>query len=197
MSTDHPGLHLSNSNFEDFYNQYWKLLYTTALMKTGSEADSFDIVQELFIHIWEKRDTIAIKTSIEAYLLTSLKNRIYNYFRNNGVSERIKEDYGRFIDSLFTEQPTAVPEQEALHTIAEKAIETAIAQLPEKMRYIFKENKYHQKTIQQLAAELNISTQTVKNQLVKAQHKIGDYLKQHQPLFAGFVVYAVSSHTVL
>lgn len=181
----HSNLAISNINFNEFYNQYWKLLYTTAFAKTGSHADSVDLVQELFIHLWEKRDTIEVKESLDAYLLSSLRNRILNHFRNNGIKEKIREDYARFVDAVISPK-TEFTEQEELHTIAEEAIHKALELLPEKMKYIFEQNKYHHKTIRQLSEELNIAPQTVKNQLTKAQQRLGDYLKEHKLLFACF-----------
>lgn len=167
---------LSFPDFEKFYNRYWKLLYTTAFAKTGDHADSVDIVQELFIHLWENRATFRIKESMEAYLLTSLRNRILNHFRNNGVREKVREDYARFVDALVSNK---LAEDEPLRQMAEEAVQQAVEQLPEKMKYILVQNKFHQKSIQQLAEELNIAPQTVKNQLTKALHRIEYLLRQH------------------
>src|SRR5688500_7406868 len=100
MEMQHSDLDLSSVDFEVFYNRHWKLLYATAFSKTDSHQETFDIVQELFINIWEKRNTIKVKGSMEAYLLRSLRNRIYNHFRNNGIKEKIEQDYSRFVDSL-------------------------------------------------------------------------------------------------
>lgn len=169
---------LPGADFENFYNRYWKLLYTTALSKTGDHADSVDIVQELFIHIWENRDIIRVQGSMDAYLLTSLRNRILNHFRNKGVREKARENYARFIEALVSDK-TEFIEQESLRNRTEEAVQQALAQLPEKMRYIVVQNKYHYKSIQQLADELNIAPQTVKNQLTKAMHKVEYLLKQH------------------
>lgn len=169
---------LPGTHFEDFYNRYWKLLYTTALSKTGDHADSVDIVQELFIHIWENKATIQVKGSMDAYLLTSLRNRVLNHFRNKGIREKARENYARFVDALVSDR-TEFIEQESLRNMAEEAVQKVLAQLPEKMRYIVVQNKYHHKTIQQLADELNIAPPTVKNQLTRAMQKIEYLLKHH------------------
>lgn len=169
---------LFNPGFEDLYNRYWKLLYTTAFSKTGDHDDSVDIVQDLFIHLWENRSVIRINGSVEAYLQTSLRNRVLNHFRNQGTREKVSADYARFVEALVSNK-TEFIEQEALRTIAEEAVQKALEQLPEKMKYIVIQNKYHQRTIQQLSEELNIAPQTVKNQLTKALHRIENILRQH------------------
>lgn len=166
------------NGFDDFYNRFWKLLYSTAFAKTGDHADSVDIVQDLFIHLWEKRQTLQINGSLESYLLTSLRNRILNHFRNKGVREKVRADYARFVDALVSNR-TIFTEQESLRNTAEEAVQKALEQLPEKMKYIIVQNKYHQRTIQQLAEELNIAPQTVKNQLTKGLHRIEHFLRQH------------------
>lgn len=183
---------LTYPDFTNFYNRYWKLLYTTALAKTGDHADSVDIVQDLFIHLWENRDSLHVRESLEAYLLTSLRNRILNHFRNTGVQEKVRKDYARFVDTLVSNR-TALIEQDSLRNMAEEVVQKAMEQLPEKMKYIVIQNKYHQKTIQQLSEELNIAPQTVKNQLTKALHRIESLLRQHyaQEISFLFVVLAV------
>lgn len=168
---------LSLPDFDSFYNRYWKLLYTTALTKTGDHADSVDIVQELFIHLWENRATIRIKESTEGYLLTSLRNRILNHYRRCGVREKVWQDYARFVEALVSNN--AFNEQERFSEAAEEMVQKAVGRLPEKMRYIFVQNKYHQKNIQQLAEELDLSPQTIKNQLTKALHQLERLLRQH------------------
>lgn len=173
-----PDQDLSFPDFEQFYNRYWKLLYTTAFAKTGDHADSVDIVQELFIHLWENRVNLQVRESMEAYLLTSLRNRILNHFRNNGVREKVREDYARFVDALVSNK-VMLTDDEPLRQLTEEAVQKAVEQLPEKMKYILVQNKFHQKSIQQLAEELNIAPQTVKNQLTKALHRIEYLLRQH------------------
>ncbi len=74
--------------------------------------------RELFIHLWENRNRITIKGSVEAYLLTSLRNRILNHFRNAGVREKVQLDYARFVDELVS-NGTAFIEQEPLRDLAE------------------------------------------------------------------------------
>ena len=168
---------LFHSGFEDFYNSHWRLLYSTAFSKTGDHDDSMDIVQDLFIHLWENRNTIHIKGSVEGYLLISLRNRIFNHFRNRGTREKVTADYTRFVEVLVSHKFEFIEDQ-ATRTMAEEAVRTAVDQLPEKMKYILVQNKYHQKTIQQLADELNIAPQTVKNQLTKALHYIERIIRQ-------------------
>jgi len=168
---------LFHSGFEDFYNSYWRLLYSTAFSKTGDHDDSLDIVQDLFIHLWENRAVIHINGSVEGYLLISLRNRIFNHFRKKGTREKVTTDYARFVEVLVSHKFEFIEEQ-ATRSMAEEAVRKAVEQLPEKMKYILVQNKYHQKTIQQLAAELNIAPQTVKNQLTKALHYIERFIRQ-------------------
>jgi len=187
--------HTPHPAFEQLYNSYWKLLYTTAFYKTGDHDDSVDLVQELFIHLWENWQTIHIQGSVKAYLLTSLRNRIFNHFRNKGVREKVKVDYARFVETLVSSK-AAVVEDEGLRNLAEDAVQKAVEQLPEKMKYILVQNKYHQKSIQQLADELNIAPQTVKNQLTRALHCIENFLQQHHAKEISYLllIYTVQLH---
>lgn len=180
---------LFHSGFDHFYNSYWRLLYSTAFSKTGDHDDSVDIVQELFIHLWENRSAIRINGSVEAYLLTSLRNRIFNHFRNKGTREKVRADYARFVDALVSHKVAFIEEHTMRH-MAEEAVQKAVQQLPEKMKYILVQNKYHQKSIQQLSEELNIAPQTVKNQLTKALRYIEDLLRRDHAREITFLVLA-------
>lgn len=182
---------LLHPDFTSFYNRYWKLLYNTAFAKTGDHADSVDIVQELFIHLWENRNSLQIKGSVEGYLLTSLRNRILNHFRNTGVREKVRLDYARFVDALVSNR-TAFIEQDSLRELAEEMVQKALEKLPEKMKYIVVQNKYHQKSIQQLSEELNIAPQTVKNQLTKALRRIEFLLRRDHAKEISFLVVVVA-----
>jgi RNA polymerase sigma-70 factor (family 1) len=191
-SSCNSGQHLLYPDFASFYSGYWKLLYTTALAKTGDHADSVDIVQELFIHLWENRNRITINGSVEAYLLTSLRNRILNHFRNAGVREKVQLDYARFVNELVS-NGTAFIEQEPLRNLAEELVQRAVEQLPEKMRYIVIQNKYHHKSIQQLSDELNIAPQTVKNQLSRALRKIEFLLRKDHAQELSFLLVVLTT----
>lgn len=178
METSKGGKDFADTSFDELYASYWKALYSTAFAKTGSHADSFDIVQDLFIHVWEKRHVIVVKESLEGYLFTSLRNRILNYFRNKGVKEKVKENYARFLETTGS-GTTESGEQQVLRHTDTAALQESLNELPQKMRYIFVQNKFNNKSIRELSEELEIHPQTVKNQLTKARQKIEWLMKKN------------------
>jgi RNA polymerase sigma-70 factor (ECF subfamily) len=162
-------------SLSDIYNEYWKLLYDIAYAKTGSRQDAFDIVQDLFVHIWEKRRKIAA-VSLKAYLLTSLRNRIFDHFRKNGVRENILADFQGYVDPTIMNEAEL---QESAREDAEKFLHHAVEELPEKMRYIVQQRWFHKKTIADISIELSLSHQTVKNNLSMALQRIRKHAEEH------------------
>lgn len=162
---------LKDLSFGDLYNEHWKLLYESAYAKTGSRQDAFDIVQDLFIHIWENRQNIGMPVSMKAFLLTSLRNKVFDHFRKNGVRQKVVQDFYRFAEVTVSNE-TEILEVEALKEDAEIAIRRAVDKLPEKMQYIVRQRWYHKKTIADISAELSVSNKTVKNNLSIALQRI-------------------------
>ena len=64
------------SAFQEIYRRYWYKLYTVANRKSGSEEDAEEIVQDIFISLWNRRDSIQITTTLNAYLAVSVKYRV-------------------------------------------------------------------------------------------------------------------------
>lgn len=162
---------LKDISFNDLYNEHWKLLYEVAYAKTGSRQDALDIVQDLFVRIWENRQNIAVPDSLKAYLLTSLRNKIFDHFRKNIVSQKVVQDFSRFSEEAIISE-VEVAAIESMREDTMKTIRQAIDDLPEKMRYIVQQRWYHKKTIADLSEELRVSHKTIKNNLSLALQRI-------------------------
>jgi len=160
-----------NQLFTDYYQNLCRFAYTFV-----KDADiSEEIVQELFISIWERRQTITIKTSARAFLYTSIKNRALNYIRNEKTRVGHEDDFAREqnskVDSLIN-----FCEQEELNHI----IKQAISELPPQCRTIIELRQKHSLSNREIALQLNLSVKTVENQInisiKKLREKIAPYL---------------------
>lgn len=143
-----------------------------------------DIVHDIFVNLWDKRDTIQEEKSVKSYLFRSVHNRCLNYIR----------DTKKFVDSEEYENQTEIILSEDNNESYETAelevrIQDAINSLPEKCREVFLKSRVDELKYSEIAEILNISIKTVENQISKAlkilREKLGDYL----PVFLSFLFF--------
>ncbi|MEB2774678.1 RNA polymerase sigma-70 factor [Algoriphagus sp. D3-2-R+10] len=135
-----------------------------------------DIVQNIFIHIWERAEFLTINTSIKSYLYSAVKNRCFNYLRNLKVKDRHNLLY---LEACLNDTNVDFGDTEIL-----SKIEEAIDNLPPKMANIFKLKYLNEKSIREIATELDVSENTVKTQLLRSKEKLRVLL--HQSLNLNF-----------
>lgn len=145
-------------NFEKIYLLYWEKLTAFSFNMTQDMDVAQNIVQDVFIDLWERRHKLEI-TAIESYLYRAAKNQVFKYYQNNRFDKTIIED--KFEDYIVDNFTTIDPE------VMEK-IYAMIENLPEKRKEILLMHKMQDMTIDQIAIELSLSKQTVKNQISSA-----------------------------
>ncbi len=144
--------------FELLYKRYWNQLYDAAFQRLRDHQQAEDIVQEIFVTLWAKRECLNIY-NLSGYLHTSVRNRVLNYIVRNKVSE----DFYQPFAALLIESGTAdmvLLEKELL-----ELLKAYIQLLPEKRKQIFVLHLYNQLSTKEIAEKLQISQKTVQNQL--------------------------------
>ncbi len=122
-----------------------------------------EIVQDAFANLWEKRETIELDRSPQAYMATTVRNRCLNYLRDHKKYDRsIIEFEGLGNDHDYKDHDQLVTSEIRLR------IEEATSSLPEKCRQVFLMNRMENKKYQEIATELNLSVKTVEAQMSKA-----------------------------
>jgi RNA polymerase sigma-70 factor, ECF subfamily len=163
----------SEEAFRKLYEKYWQDLYKIAYRRLPSEEDVKDILQETFISLWKNLHHISVNESLGGYLYTSLRNKIFNYYEKNGV--RLK---------TLMNQPFKPAESEDIiySSLSTKELQLVIsailAEMPPKMREIYKLSKEEQLTNAEIAGLLMLAPQTIKNQIHEALHRIREELKK-------------------
>lgn len=153
--------------FDKYYSDLCKLSYKYA----GRTDIAEDIVQEVFINIWNKRYTLNATGSIKPYLVKSVINASINYIRSKFVRQHSSETSNIKENSLdYTPHDDAV--QQELHLLLKVAIE----KLPDKCRTIFSLSRFSNLSHKEIAGELNISLRTVEAQIRIALQKIRQFL---------------------
>ncbi|MBB6273226.1 RNA polymerase sigma-70 factor (ECF subfamily) [Pedobacter cryoconitis] len=149
---------------EIIYRKHWEHVFDAAYKRIGSEDIAQDITQDIFISLWEKRETLEIRESLAAYLQGSVKYRVINYFRANITKEKYSEDLLSLMGNTSSLNPTNRLTVKEIN----QELDQAIAELPERMRQIFSMSRKQEKSNNEISEELNLSIQTVKNQLTAA-----------------------------
>lgn len=148
--------------FKLFFDKYYSsfCLYANSILDDLELSQ--DIVSDCFVRIWERKDKILIKTSIEKYLLLSVRNSIYSYLR----SPRSRTvDINLIIERL---ENTPVEEYDIDKEETIQRVYKLIEELPEQRRRVLEMATFKGMSYKDIAEKLNISVNTVKTQLSRA-----------------------------
>jgi|TARA_B110000090_G_scaffold7222_1_gene7538 RNA polymerase sigma-70 factor (ECF subfamily) len=155
--------------FKKLFNKHYKGLVIYANGYLFDMDSSKDIVQDVFIYIWEYSGKLNIKTSLKAYLYSMVRNRCLNYLKSIKVTDNFS-----FLDfniSLITEEVYDSSSEQDKSKVYNKVLEI-VDTLPEKMQQVVKLKFLHNYKYAQIAEELGVSINTVKTQLKRAKYKI-------------------------
>lgn len=170
--------------FNEIYNRYWEYLYRFAVKKVGDKSQAEDLIQDLFVSIWEKRDTLLVNASLRGYLFSALKFKIINFYESSKVKQK-------HIDSLKT--LLASFDHTTGNTIIcndiENHLEIGLNKLSPKVRLVFQLSRYENLSQDEIAKKLDISKQTVKNQMSKALKVLREHLDYKLVWFYCFVFF--------
>lgn len=167
--------HLAKSDvraFDFLYDKFFSKLYGTVYKRLQNRESTEEVVQELFISLWERRTVLIISTSIEAYLFSSVKYLVIAQYKKSNLFEKYFNSINpEANDDNFTEQVLAFDELNA-------AYQNALKLLPERCREVFllKRTGLSQREISE---KMDISEKTIENQMTKAlkilRNALSDY----------------------
>ncbi len=174
-----PPAHINSitnkAEFEKVFRLYYKPLVGYAIRYLKSQEEAEEVVQEVFFKLWNKADSLNIKTSVKSYLFGAVRNSCLNAIQHQKTVQEYV-DYTRYTTrSELTETPLEVEE-------LQQQINTAINKLPEKCKEIFLLSRMEEKKYKEIAEELGISIKTVENQMGKALKILREELGQYLPL---------------
>lgn len=145
------------------YNRYFNELYLHAYQRLRDKDEAQDVIHELFAGLWNKRETITIKSSLAAYLYTAVRNRIMDVIAHQQVETKYVSSLQNFLEAGY-----CVTDHQVRERLLAALIEKEIAELPSKMREVFELSRKKVLSHKEIAAELNISEQTVRKQINNA-----------------------------
>ncbi len=150
----------NESAYTEVYVRHWHSLYLHAYKVLESEEEAKDVIQELFIALWDKSEQLEIKTNLKAYLYVSARHRILNHIRKNKIGHA-------FIDTIAESMSDG--DNSTLEKISERElmaiIDEEINLLPPRMKQVFEMSRKELMSNKEIAAKLGTSEATVKKQI--------------------------------
>ena len=170
--------------FDALYSMYSRRLYAFVLKLTKSPSTAHDIVQDVFVKIWTNRRNIQIDTSFQSYVFTIAKNMVISKIRAN-VNSPTFVDYVSYLNERGLSEEN-IAEQTLNYDDFRVQLTKAKEQLHGKQRIIFEFSKELGYTNEEIATRLELSEQTVKNQLSIAMKTMRKGMKRFSVLFILF-----------
>lgn len=162
------------SAFEALFYKYYASLCLFAFHILADKKEAEEVVQDVFVRIWSKRQYVSIGASVKNYLFYAVRNQCLNRRQH----EKVEKRYLREV------QAEAAAEQDSGQYYMEvglfKKIEDAIAALPEKRREIFRMSREEGLKYHEIAARMNISVKTVETQMGLALKQLRENLKDYR-----------------
>lgn len=161
----------------DIFNMVFKSFYSLLCSYARDLIKSYDIareiVQDVFVRLWENHTRIQIRTSLKAYLYRSVNNACLNYIRNNKhkLVQPVDQEHYHYLENLVADDSGWLNSAARLEVLENK-LRKAIDHLPDQCRQIFILCRFEHLSYPQIAEKLSISLSTVKTQMGRAMAKL-------------------------
>lgn len=175
----------NDKSFELFFKSWYKRLCIFALGYTRQMETAEDIVKDFFVHFWNNREKLDIKTSLSGYLFRSVRNLCINYLeRDLQHRKTISLEEANWLH-LKMKEPFSddYPSKNLMYMELEEQIFKEIEKLPVACRAIFKLSRVEGVSHKKIAEQLGISENTVKAQIYRALKELKNSLYKNSLLF--------------
>jgi RNA polymerase sigma-70 factor (ECF subfamily) len=151
--------------FEQIFKSNFTVLSNYAFSVVKDEDTAKDIVQQVFIRYWDKRDSIKITSNINSYLRRAVINTALNHLERNQKTQ-LTEDISHL--NIYEQEKTITPDEQEM---LEAEVKKAIQELPPKCQVVFSLSRFSGMTNKEIASDLEISIKAV-------EKHVGSALKQ-------------------
>lgn len=158
--------------FAEIYKHYWESLFNHAYRRLNDEELVKELIQDLFVELWQKRHTLDIHTSLGAYLQTAIKYKVFNQLKSNIIQEK----YHLFVKQTNIKHDNNI-EENIRYQELNTAFVAALVELPKQPRNVY-QLRYHQGlSNSEIADSLQLSVSTVEKHMSKAIKYLKSRLK--------------------
>ncbi|MEO6681748.1 MAG: RNA polymerase sigma-70 factor [Ginsengibacter sp.] len=161
--------------FEKIYNQYSSRLFGYLRKLVKSEEHASELLQEVFIKIWNNRKTIDPDLSFRSYLFRIAENTVYDFFRKVSRERKLQEELIKINEEMYSHVEEAFFTKES-----QQFLQNVIDTLPPKRRQVFRLIKMEEYSYEEVSELLNISTSTISDHIVKANKFVEEKFKGYK-----------------
>lgn len=170
--------------FDQIYKLYSIRIYWNILKMVKSEDDAKELLQDVFLKVWEKRNLLDPEQSFRSYLFQISKFTVYNFIRKNNLDKKLKDYLSQENSELYTHV-----EELLSYKQSDAFIQETIEQLPPQRKQVYKLCKIEGKSYDEVSKMLGISTSTISDHIVKATKFIKN---KHAAMDGGIALIVVS-----
>lgn len=145
------------------YDIYSKRLYGLVFASVKDHDETKDIVQKVFIKVWNNRETIRHEANFKSFLFTIARNLVYNFFKQRYNQMSLKDNVSKKVNIIEPSSDQSLIEEDLFNLLQE-----LIQKLPPRRKEIFVMNRFQAYTYKEIAEKLQISENTVDTQMRKA-----------------------------
>jgi len=173
--------------FTSLYSHYLDAVTQYIRLFTNSEDEADEVIQDVFVRIWEQRDKLSTVTSFRSYVARAARNRLLDHLRHLEVRK------AAILDLQQTKTTAETPEDIWHYRYIYAKVQQQIAALPTQCQHVFRLSVEKGMSLDEIAAELHISKSGVKNQLYKAQKLVRQCFEEKDSHL--FIVFLLSIPT--
>lgn len=172
--------------FGSLYDLYSRMLLSNIIHMVKDQEVAKELLQDLFLKVWEKRESIDVEKSFKSFLFTIAKNKVYDYLRKVALDKKLtRELIANTIESYsHTEELLSFKEKNA-------CLNQAIEALSPQSRQVYQLSKIEGLSHKEISERLGISVSTVNNHIVKSSKAVRNFLYQHGDLAVALAVVAL------
>jgi RNA polymerase sigma-70 factor (ECF subfamily) len=160
--------------FESIFKTYYPQLVGVAESMVRDRQAAEDVVQDVMVELWRRRESIDVDTSLRAYLFRAARNRALNHLRHQKIAPRADPEMAEAVPSRTSDTGFETRE-------INRALRAAARELPERCREVFELSRIQGLSYAEIAQVLQISIKTVEAQMGKALRVLREALAAYLP----------------
>lgn len=158
--------------FIEIYERFWYKMYLIAYQRLRKKELAREMVQNLFLKLWEKRHELQIR-QLENYLFVSIRHAVIDH-----INARLVADHYREYCSVFAAIKEETTERMVAFNEVSNALEEGLTKLPEKSQQVFRLSRLDHWPLDKIARHLALSEKTVQYHLTRSLKFLRSYLKE-------------------